>query len=943
MRRRQKRKKVQIKPMISRTERSRTSGIRSDHSGVKFYLKLFAEGVLLYLIAVLPFLIYRKGLFFYYGDYNVQQIPFYILAHRSFRDGYFFWNSKIDLGSSTLGAFAFYVSGSPYFWLSMLFPEKWLPYVEPFLMSLKYGVTMMTSYAWLHYTLRMGTADLSKLLQPMDGSAACRMASGPDENTLTPGPSQMHRICLAAHIGAFLYTFSGFQSANIVFQHFHEVTSFFPLYLLCFDRLVHTLKQDGRLYFGVQAQAFIWMSAFMSVLNYYFFFGEVLFLVLYYIVRYWISCRAGVRESLHTMLRILICGVLGVLIASAYLIQVLDAVGGNTRIGETLLGYDIVAYSEPTTPLAILKSFFMMPDLVGRGSLFTSEQIRSSSLAFYIPVFAISAVLAAFMHRGKTWYKRMLAVCAVIAFVPILNASFSMFNKGYYARWYFMPLLLAVYTTMHILLEEDAQPENVIALRETPKLQQAETAVAEKTHTESAYAEETYAASSYAESVYEEAVPDADRTDPQSRRKRRRLRRQHRSLYYIGGRRELKKGMWICIAFVLIFCVCALLPSADDDGNVTVGNIMKYPYLFWIEAGFTFAGFVLLSCLLYCHRKLITRLSLRLIAAACLISTMGVLLCGNTIVSRSGGEKYRHQALESKPVMPDDDGSFYRVETDGTSTNYEMIWGYSTVHCFDSTVNPSIQKFYEGVSITRDVTSKIPYDRVGTRYLLSAKYFLDNNIVNGSGKSYTESGGILGYEKAGVTDGDYTVYENQHFIPMGFTFDSYITEMNYEGLSSDRVRDRVLLKDLILSQEDAEEIGYLLEEDTNLNQSAATDDELLELADERAATSCTEFSFDRGGFSAKTTLSKKNLVFFSVPYDRGFTACVDGQETKIYCVDYGLMAIVVPEGTHTIRFDYLPWGLEGGCILSIAAALLVAILWYSDRKRRSCVNNMHNL
>ena len=39
------------------------------------YLKVFIGGMLVYLLAVLPFLIYRKGLFFYYGDYNVQQVP----------------------------------------------------------------------------------------------------------------------------------------------------------------------------------------------------------------------------------------------------------------------------------------------------------------------------------------------------------------------------------------------------------------------------------------------------------------------------------------------------------------------------------------------------------------------------------------------------------------------------------------------------------------------------------------------------------------------------------------------------------------------------------------------------------------------------------------------------------------------------------------------------
>ena len=84
--------------------------------------KVFFTGVLLYLIAVLPFIIYHGGYFFYYGDYNVQQVPFYILATRAVRNGMLFWNPKVDLGSSMGGSFAFYLWGSPFFWLACLFP-----------------------------------------------------------------------------------------------------------------------------------------------------------------------------------------------------------------------------------------------------------------------------------------------------------------------------------------------------------------------------------------------------------------------------------------------------------------------------------------------------------------------------------------------------------------------------------------------------------------------------------------------------------------------------------------------------------------------------------------------------------------------------------------------------------------------------------------------------
>ena len=41
------------------------------------------------------------------------------------------------------------------------------------------------------------------------------------------------------------------------------------------------------------------------------------------------------------------------------------------------------------------------------------------------------------------------------------------------------------------------------------------------------------------------------------------------------------------------------------------------------------------------------------------------------------------------------------------------------------------------------------------------------------------------------------------------------------------------------------------------------------------------------GFHAEITLKKDDLVFFSVPYDDGFTACVNGKEADIVRVDEG--------------------------------------------------------
>ena len=407
--------------------------IRDNTNNIFLPAKVFTGGVLVYLLAVLPFLIDRKGLFFYYGDYNVQQVPFLIFAHRAVRSGRVLWNPLVDLGGNMTGSFAFYLWGSPFFWLTIPFPESWLPYMTPWLMALKFGTAAAASCMWIRTQTRSDKA---------------------------------------AVLGAFLYAFSGFQACNIVFQHFHDVTAFFPLYLLAFDRFVTGSRRAWDRGFpdlcaGESGSGrrraegllgFTLMTALMSVINYYFFFGQVLFFVLYYMVRWGIrrARASGVKALAAEILRILAAGTAGLLLSSFFLVQSVAGIMGNTRVSKVINGYDLLVYPDSVTPLAILKSFFMVPDLIARGTLFTNDNIRNGSLAFYLPCFAMAGVFAYWILRRRSWKKTLVTVLAAMAFVPVLNASFSAFNSNFYTRWFYMPILLCACMTAEVLEEDDS-------------------------------------------------------------------------------------------------------------------------------------------------------------------------------------------------------------------------------------------------------------------------------------------------------------------------------------------------------------------------------------------------------------------------------------------------------------------------------------------------------
>ena len=759
------------------------------------YILIFAGGALLYLTAVLPFLVYHGGIFFYYGDYNVQQVPFYILAHRAVRNGQFFWNPYIDLGSSMGGSLSFYLWGSPFFWLTIPFKEENVPYILPLIMSLRYGTAMVTSYAWISRQVK-------------DRSWAL--------------------------IGSLLYSFSGFQACNIVFQHFHDATAFFPLYLLSFDEIVQKKKFTG----------FAFMTALMSIVNYYFFFGQAVFLVLYYFVRYY--RQRGARKAASEILFIAASGITGLLMASFFLVQSVGGLSGNSRLDNLINGYGILAYEDGTTPLAIIKSLFMVPDIIAKPTLFSGEQVKNGSLAAYLPCFSIAGVIAYCRIFRASWKKKMVLLCGVFAFIPVLNSAFSAFNAGYYARWFYMPILVMSAMTARAL--------------------------------------ET------------------------------------------GRRSELSSGAKITAAITAAIMLCAFLPVLEK-GKLKWFAVSSNRNLLKTQIIATTVQLIALLFLLVLmpgikelskYRKNILITST---AVFCLLTSMAVLYNGNSLIAKTGGQKWKRQMLETKPALRDT-SSFFRVETDGTSTNYEMVWGYPTIHCFESTVNPSIFTFYRKIGMIRTVESTLPIERVGARSLLSVRYYIENDLVKPS-ETLEEKGGMTGYEE-GLPNNGYRIYENTNYIPMGFTFDSYISDEDYSSMKKGEQSDRLLVKDIILTKEQIAVYGRYLQEDLHAEEKTIDEKEFADLCEMRAESACTEFAFTVSGFEASADLERDNLVFFSVPYDEGFTASVDGAPAVIEKVDGGLMAVFVPSGTHRIEFTYYPRGLKTCILISAAAAVLAA-------------------
>ena len=86
-------------------------------------------------------------------------------------------------------------------------------------------------------------------------------------------------------------------------------------------------------------------------------------------------------------------------------------------------------------------------------------------------------------------------------------------------------------------------------------------------------------------------------------------------------------------------------------------------------------------------------------------------------------------------------------------------------------------------------------------------------------------------------------------------------------------------------------------------------------------------------------VSDDGLFYTSVPYEKGWTAYVDGKKTEITPVGNALIAFKLSKGEHTVKLEYYPNGFWPGltvtivCILAFAAAC-VYVYVYKKRKTK---------
>ena len=761
-------------------------------------------------IFFLPFYLLDGGFFHYAGDFNSQQITFYRYMN-GFVKGAGYPNSTFagaprntfswatDLGSGVMNAYSFYLYGSPFFWLSMLLPQSWLPYMMVPLLVLKFGVAGGGAYLYLRRYVKNANY---------------------------------------AVLGACLYALSGFAVYNVFFNHFVDVVALFPYLLWALDEAIYEDRH------GLFA---FWVA--VNLLNNYFFFvGQVIFLCIYFVCKLTAKdFRLTGRKFGHLLWE----SVLGVAMGCLLLFPAVLSLLQNPRTIDLSSGWGFLTYAKVQQYLAILLSWILPPDSPYLTSVWSEGVIKWTSMTAYLPLCSLAGAMAYWRSRKADSKKRIVAVCAVCALVPMLNSAFYALNSSYYARWYYMPTLILAAMTVNAL--ED---------------------------------------------------PDIDLDAP-------------------------ARGIgWIMLA-TLVF---AVVPVRDDTTETWSFGVLKNPEQFFVVLGFGLLGLMLYRVLCSKWRqdsRFAQRMTAAVLAFAFLFSVVhiGIGKFGQWYTD-SDLVKQDTNALLLKNDLPEGD---YRIDTYKIHDNIGMWLDKSCLQYFGSTAAPSILSFYPALGVKRDVRSEPELSNYALRGLLSVEYL----ITTPEKQTDFENEADDGWEYAFAKDG-YAVYRNTNYVPMGFAYDYYLTQTEYEETAK-ATRANLLMRALVLTDEDAAVYGKYL---THLPEGRREElyyESYVQDCRERRATAASVFQMNNSGFHAEITLEKENLVFFSVPYDDGFTAYVNGQEADIVEVDEGLMAVLCPAGENSIDFVYQPDGIRLSRALTLGGIVvwLAYTAYFVWRKRRT--------
>ena len=313
-----------------------------------------------------------------------------------------------------------------------------------------------------------------------------------------------------------------------------------------------------------------------------------------------------------------------------------------------------------------------------------------------------------------------------------------------------------------------------------------------------------------------------------------------------------------------------------------------------------------------------------------------VVVSAEELSQRVGYNDYTVDAIRHIRSM---DSGFFRVNKYYTSgparhpslndAKVQQYYGTSSYNGFNQMY---YIKFLEGVGVLHTGNETQTRWAVGLTWrpllqiLASVKYVLTKNATEYSGSMWTPVS----------TFGDVRVLRNEFFVPLGVGYDTFILKSDFAKLDT-ASKDQVLTKAFVIDDSEQNKYKRLTRFDPASVLRKYTHAELGQSIGRLQASAMQMSEHHQSLIRGTIDLKAVKLLFFSIPYDKGWAATVDGKPAEIQLIDFGLMGLLLESGEHTIELKFRPRFFTAGAIASTASLLgYILLIFVPACLRRRC-------
>ena len=311
-------------------------------------------------------------------------------------------------------------------------------------------------------------------------------------------------------------------------------------------------------------------------------------------------------------------------------------------------------------------------------------------------------------------------------------------------------------------------------------------------------------------------------------------------------------------------------------------------------------------------------------------------LAAASLKERTGYNDFTVDALD---YLKKEDNTFFRIDKDYASTpagehksiNDAQVQGYYSTSCYSSFNQKYYIRFLQAVDIIGTETERETRwaPNLASNPLLQTFASVKYNLSKSEEPFYT----TYGYANEVAKFGDVKVLKNKYVLPLGFTYDKYITKTAFDKLDNSTKKGIALINSFVIEEKEQQKYAAFTPFQTDSMVADYGHEHYYKDVYEADRHLLQIVAHNNNHIEGKITLDKPKLLFFSIPFDEGWQASVDGQKKDLQLINVGFMGLPLEKGQHEVRLTFVPpYSRLGMGVGLIALCLYMLMSWYWYRK-----------